>query len=66
MTLRKPGLPWRHDPANLGSPLLLAGCIILRITWLHGPAKTCFQLAACSCELARLGTAHAALSTSPR
>jgi hypothetical protein len=46
MTLQKPGLPWLHDPAKLGSPLSLVGGIILRITWLHGPAKTCSQLAA--------------------
>jgi len=40
MTLRKTGLPWWHDPANLRSPLLLGGCITLQIDWLHDPAKT--------------------------
>ena len=46
MTLRKSGLPSLHDPAKRGSPLSLVGCIILRMTWLQGPAKTCSQLAA--------------------
>jgi hypothetical protein len=42
MTLRKTGLPWRHAPANLRSPPLLGGCIILQKPapkWLHDPAN---------------------------
>ena len=46
MTLRKPGQTWRHDPANLGSPLESGGGIILQIYWRHDPAKICLQLAA--------------------
>jgi len=40
MYLRKTGLPRWHDPAKLTSPLLLGGCMVLQIDWLHLPAKT--------------------------
>jgi hypothetical protein len=46
MTLQRPGLPWRHDPEKLRSPLLLGGCMVLQIDWRHGPEKTSLQVAA--------------------
>jgi hypothetical protein len=46
MTLQKSGLPWRHDSAKLRSPLSLGGGIVLRIGWLHDPAKNTRQVAA--------------------